>query len=213
MLPRARHKRCPQPHLGRRQQIPLVRRHHQHLLRLQPQQFDRRAVAFRVGLVVLRHFGSQDAVPGHPAVFRHIGHQRNVAVGHRRDDEPRLEPIQARHAVGPGAQVVPEMGDFHFLGIVQPHNVKLGQRLVQRHPMQGVQVGPGQRAAANLVHIGAILAAPGVGESPPIPFHALDAPHRSALLNDAGTPVHHRAENIKNAGPNIQAQRGDCHSD
>ena len=72
--------------------------------------------------------------------------------------------------------------------------------------MEGVEVGPGQIAVSDLVHIGAVFAAPGVGERAPVAIDALDAAHVGALFGDTGTPIDDGTEHIEDTGPYVEAQ-------
>ena len=95
-----------QAELLRGLQIVVVRGDHHHLLRRQAEQLCRAKIGFRIGLVVLEQFRRHDQVPRQAGELRHVGQQRDVAVGQRRDDVFRLQPRQswrrcrARHAGG-----------------------------------------------------------------------------------------------------------------
>ena len=70
--------------------------------------------------------------------------------------------------------------------------------------MQGVQVGPGQLTGAYLVHIGLVLAPPGVGEPAPVPFDAAGLAEGGALVDNAAAPVNHGAEYVENQCLNLR---------
>ena len=61
----------------------------------------------RLGLVVARGLRAQDRVPGKRVAPREIDHQRDVAVGDRREQVPFPELRQARRNIGPAIEPVP----------------------------------------------------------------------------------------------------------
>ena len=133
----------------------------------------------------------------------HVGEQRHVAVGQGGDDEPLLQAGEARGRVGPGIKTVPgqvevglllagEAGDAHFL-----------QKLLQGHAVQGIQLCPWKLPLAHLVHEGAVLAAPPVGEALPVRLQSLGLSQAADLGGYTGAPVHHGAEYVEYQRPDL----------
>ena len=120
------------PILLRGFQVAVVGGDHHHLLRRQAEQFRRAEIGFRIGLVVLEQFRRHDEVPRQAGELRHVGQQRDVAVGERRDDVFLLQPRQPRHAVRPRMQAVPAHGEVVQIGLAQSLDRKLRDQLFQR---------------------------------------------------------------------------------
>ena len=102
---------------------------------------------------------------------------------------------------GPRVEVVPGQGqlvDGVFANIVDS---EIAQQLYQSHAMQYIQLGPGELAGADLVHVGLVLAPPAVGEGAPVGIDAVGLAKSLAVLRDRAAPVHDRAEDIEDQCP------------
>jgi hypothetical protein len=108
--------------------------------------------------------GAKDAVPRETRVFGEVGHQRDVAVRQRRDDELFFEARETLGRVGPRLQAVPRAVEVRFLGLAEPTDAELVDDPIQRHPVQVVESGPGELTGSNAVHAWSVTRAPGVCE-------------------------------------------------
>ena len=175
-----------------------MRRDHHHRARIAvAEKLDRGAVHFGVGLVVPHEVGAEHRVPRQAAMLRHIGQQAHGAVRQRRDDVFLLDPGQAGYRIGPRSEPVPGQVQPLLVGLVETAHAEFFEQLVERHPVQRVEIGPGQFAGAHLVHRRRIKAAPLVGELLPIdPGDALARGEGFPVRGHGAAPIDHRPENI-----------------
>ena len=147
---------------------PEMGRHHHDFGGLEVEKVGGGLVDLAVGLVVTNELGAQNAVPRQPRMLRHVRHQRDVAVRERRDDESLLQPCQSSHRVRPWPQPMPGTIERVGFGLRQPGDAEVDQDLVEGHPMQAIELGPGQLTRSDAVHARAVAGAPGVGELRPV---------------------------------------------
>jgi len=87
-----------------------------------------------------------------------------------------------------------------FREFAQPAEVEVDEDLVERHPVQRIELGPGQLAAAHAIHARPVAGAPCVGELRRVDRHAFRFRQRRDLARDRGSPVHDRAEGVEDEG-------------
>jgi hypothetical protein len=90
-----------------------------------------------------------------------------------------------------------EVIDFFF---GQSSDVELTYQIVQDEPVQTVDVGPGDLAAAHALHCGLVATSPSIGKCHPIHVDAFALPEQLSLSDDGATPVHHGAEDVEDQG-------------
>jgi hypothetical protein len=83
-----------------------------------------------------------------------------------------------------------------FARMLQP---ALGQQHLEGFLVQVVEAGPRQFATAHPAHLRLVEAAPIVGEARPIGLEAILLAELGQVLEEAATPVHHRAEYVEDA--------------
>ncbi len=171
--------------------------HHHHLIRFEVQEFHAGQIGLGVGLVGMGQLSAQYAVPGQSGVLGHIGHQRDVAVGHGGQDELGLQPVQSRGCVRPGVQPVPGQVQVGFGLFADTGDAEVIQQLFKAHPVQAVQFGPGQFPGAHLVHEGTVLGPPAFGKGHPVGGYAVGLAEVFAVAGDRTVPVHHGAEHVE----------------
>jgi len=95
-----------------------VRRDHRALSRRQAERFARGEIDARLRLVIARDFGAENGVPMHAVAAREIGHQRDVAVRYRRQQEFLAQARESRRDVAPHIEPVPRQREIvqHRLG-------------------------------------------------------------------------------------------------
>ena len=84
-----------------------------------------------------------------------------------------------------------------LLVLAQTGELEVDEDLVERHPVQRVELGPRQLAGAHAVHARAIAGAPGVGELHGVERHALAFRQRLDLTRDGRSPVDDGAEGVE----------------
>jgi hypothetical protein len=159
-----------------------------------------RQIDARLRLEVPGDLGPEDRVPWQLVAAGDVDHQRDVAVRHRREAKPRLEPRQARRHVGPAVEPVP--------GEIELSRGLLGQRLdsearqdaLEVLSMQHVELGKGRAPRPHLLHGGLIFAAPGVSEGEPVDVMAERRQDRLRLARNRAAPVRQRAEHVEEQG-------------
>ena len=181
----------------RRDQIAAMRRDHHAGRGRQIEQGSRAQIGLRLRLVGARHLGAEDHVPGQPGALGHVDHQRDVAVGERREDEPALQPAQAFDRVRPRVEPVPGAIEVIDLGLAQPADRMLVEQRQQVLAVQVVEPGPGAPAAPDLLQRRLIARPPGIGEGMPVARDPPRTERRSGLARDALAPVHDRAEHVE----------------
>src|SRR5204863_6411030 len=85
----------------------------------------------------------------------------------------------------------------HLVILAEPGDTEFFQQLVERHPVQGVEMGPWQFAGAYAVHRWRVGAAPLIGEL--LPIDTGDAAARGERLAVGGhcrAPIDDRAEHV-----------------
>ena len=174
-----------------------MRGHHHHLWWSQVEELHGAQIRFRIRLVVAHQFRAEDAVPRYAAVFGHVGEQRDVAVGERRDCVARLQTRQASNRIWPRPASMPHLVELHLVGFSERSDLVLLEERVERHPVEHVQLGPRQLALAHAVHRRTIRTAPLVGERRPIKREALGFRQRGAFLNHHRAPVHNGAKGVE----------------
>ena len=133
---------------------------------LRSEDLGRRLIDLVIRLVVTHQLGAEDAHPtAGRRVLRELGHQRDVAVRQRRDDELLLQSRQAGDRVGPRRQPMPRAVQCVLLGLCQ------SGELVNRPGSCRGSCGAassslvhGSSPAAHAVHARAVAGAPRVGE-------------------------------------------------
>ena len=92
---------------------------------------------------------------------------------------------------------MPDGGEAGAVRFGEALDGQLLDHLVERHPVELVEVEPRQLAAGHPGHGGAVAAAPRVRHSRPIGLHAAARAQRLALLDHRGTPVDDGAEDVE----------------
>ncbi|GCC48028.1 hypothetical protein chiPu_0032469, partial [Chiloscyllium punctatum] len=150
-------------------EVVIVGGNHHHLLRRQAQQLRGAEIGFRIGLVMLEQLGRHHEVPGKACELRHVGQQRDIAVGERRDDILGLQPGQAGDAVRPPVQAMPAQRQMIQVGFGQPVDAELRDQLLQRAAVQDVEDDVAVlRVLAHLIHRGRIDRTPAVDQRGPV---------------------------------------------
>ena len=155
-------------------------------------------VDLAIGLVVTGELGAQNAVPRQSRVLRHVRHQGNVAVRERRDDESLLQPCQSSHCVRPWTQPMPRPIERVRFGLGEFLDAEVDEDPVERHPMQAIELGPGQLTRSDAVHARAVPGPPGVGKLRPVDCESLLLCQLLHFLRHGRSPVNDGAEGIKN---------------
>ncbi len=91
-----------------------------------------------------------------------------MTVGERADDEFGFQAGEARAAIGPGVEPMPEIDQFAAIGVAEGGNIVAAGDLDQGVAMEVIEDGPGDGTATDPIHRGAIGAAPGIGDVRPI---------------------------------------------
>ena len=195
---RARHEGGLQPEFLRGLQIVVVGGHHHHLLRRQAQKFCRAEIGFGIGLVVLEQLGRHDQVPRQACKLRHVGEQRDIAVGERRDDVFCLQPRQPRDAVRPRMQPMPAHREMVQIGVGQSLDPELLDQFFQRAAVQHVEDHIAAFGMlAHLVHRGGVDRAPAVDQRGPVGLDAARLRPCGEIIDQAGAPIDHGAEHVE----------------
>src|SRR5712691_2537797 len=90
----------------------------------------------RLGLVVARGLGAQDRVPGKTVAAGEVDHQRDIAVGDRRQHVFALEPREARCGIGPAVEAMPSEIEVARRVLGQIRKIKARPDAVEIVPMQ-----------------------------------------------------------------------------
>ena len=106
-LERSGHERGLESHRLRRAKVTEVSGDHHHVRDLEIEQVGRGLIDFAIRFVVAHELGTEDAVPRQTRVLREIGHQRDVSVRQRRNDEALLQAREPGDRVRPRPQPVP----------------------------------------------------------------------------------------------------------
>ena len=84
-----------------------------------------------------------------------------------------------------------------LFGLREPGESEAAEDGLEDHPMQDVELGPGQLAASDTVHARRVAGAPGVGELRPVHGHTLPLRQRLDFTRDRRAPVDDRAEGVE----------------
>src|SRR2546425_174004 len=79
----------------------------------------------------------------------------------------------------------------------KPRDLELLDELIERHPMEIVELRPPDLAVAYLVHHRLVKTAPRDGELQPVDGELVLTPERLALTRDARAPIHDRSEHVE----------------
>jgi len=83
--------------------------------------------------------GGKNVGPAQGRVARHVGEERDVAVGERAGGEAGVEGVEARPGVGPGPELVPDQGYSVDLGVgPQTVDAPVVKQLVEGGEVVGV---------------------------------------------------------------------------
>src|SRR5215831_6460396 len=197
VLARPRHEGRAQTDGARRGEVAVVGGDHHAFARRQSQERGRRQVRLRLRLVVAGDLRAEHRIPGKAAVLGHVHHQRDVAVGQRRQDELLLEARETGHRVGPRIEPMPGAVEMIDLRLRKALDAELDQERVEALAMEIVELRPRAPAAADLVHRRLVEPAPGVGELRPVDAETVFLAEGLALADQARAPVHHGAEDIE----------------
>src|SRR5579871_3369029 len=153
---------------ARRDEVAIMGRDHHALLRPQIEKSGGAIIGFGQRLVGAGHLGAEDRVPGQPAIFRHIDHQRDIAVGQGDENVFALQPGQPRDRIRPRVEPVPGAVQMVDLGLGEPRYAKFRQQFDQVLAVQIVEPRPGPLAVANLGHRRLITGPQPIGEIVPV---------------------------------------------
>ncbi len=138
--------RGPQAAGGRRFQIVAVRRHHHAGLRRKIEGRAGRAIDHRLRLVVTRNLGAENGVPAKSVVARKIGHQRNIAVRYRREQEALAQSLQPLGRIRPGIEPMPGGVELAADILGQFLQAEVRPDAVEIAPMQRIELAEGDAA-------------------------------------------------------------------
>src|SRR5207245_338604 len=139
----------------------------------------------------------EDRVPREPGTLGHVHQERDVAVRERRENELPLEAHEPRYGIGPRVEAVPGAVQVVDLRLGESGDAEPDEELIERHPVEIVELGPRHRAAPHLLQHGLVEAAPRVSERCPADLQALGAPERLTLADQARPPVNDGAEDVE----------------
>ena len=139
----------------------------------------------------------------------HVHQQGDVPVGEGGDDVAGAQAGQALYRVGPGVEAVPDHVQVRQLfGGEAAFQAERGQEVVQDHAVEGIQLRPGEVAAAHAVHGRGVARTPRVGETPPVDGEAPGAAQPLALADDAAPPVDDGAEDVEGQRSDVRVAHG-----
>ena len=152
---------------------------------------------------MLEQVGAEGDVPGEVVAFGEVDLQSEVAVGEWADDEFGFQAGKACAAIGPGVELVPELDELGAIGVGEGWEIMAAGDLDQGVAVQIIEDGPGDGAAADAVHGGAVGAAPGIGDIGPIGGEAAQGAEALEASDDAGAPIDQGAEDIEQDGAGL----------
>jgi hypothetical protein len=126
-----------------------------------------------------------------------VGHQRDVAVGARRDAKALAQTRQAGADIGPGIEAVPgpaEISAYSFGHAVQAQGL---QHMIEIAPVQCVELGERNRTAAHVLHRRLVARTPGVGKALAVERRAVGRKRRTGLAGYAAAPIDQGAEDVE----------------
>ena len=206
MLGRARHESGLKPAGARGGEIAIVGGDQTYLFRPKPQDFGGAKSGFGRQLVGAHDFGAEDRIPGKRGALGEIEHQRDVSVGMRRDDEPRLQPGKALNDIGPGIETMPSKIQFVQFpgGRLVEGNSKSGQDGLKIFPVEHIQPHETPPPGAHLLHRGLIGRSPCVREGERINFAcAIFAKQEGSFASDPASPIHDGAKHVEQQGAGV----------
>src|SRR5262249_58252962 len=89
-----------------------------------------------------------------------IDHQRDVAVGDRRQQEAALEPRQTSRHVGPRGKAMPREIEIARRVLREPGNPEPRQNAIEIFPVQQVELAEGPAAGTYVLQGGPVLPPP-----------------------------------------------------
>ena len=130
-------------------------------------------------------------------MLRHVRHQPDVAVRQRRDDEFLFQPREASDRIRPRLQSMPRAVERVFFRLAQRCEAELDEDLVERHPVQRVELRPRQLARPHAVHARSVARAPRVGEFRAVDRDVLPLRELLHLGGHGAPPVDDGAEDVE----------------
>ena len=195
-----------QPALGGSREIVGVRRDHHAIAGRAIERLGGGEVDARLGLVVAGDLGAEDRVPANVVVAREIGHERDVAIRDRRDQEPLPQALEPGRHVGPGIEAMPREIQITQDVLGQILQSEPRQDALEVAAMEHVELRERDAARAHLLHARLIFVAPGIGEGRPVEGMAARPEDRRGLARDAAAPIDQGPEHVEE-----QRLHGDRH--
>src|SRR6266849_6363805 len=129
LLARARHEARAEADSPRGREVVIVRGYQRDLGRLEAEEVRGAQIAFRLRLVVPRHFGAENGVPGQPRPPGHVDHEGDVAVRQGGQDVLLLHALEPGHRVGPRVESVPGAIEMVQVRLAEPLDAEIGHEL------------------------------------------------------------------------------------